>query len=354
MITSFDVRRFRCFERLSLKDLAAINIVVGDNASGKTALLEALLVSAHAHPVAATILRIIRNRSVPSLPQGTVWSGDLFHSLWDDLFFNFDHSLPIEANFTDSKAGEYGVTIKYKQLDSVPAFSAFGSIPALSFTRFVGQHEGKRPNSETILRINEQGAPVFEGETEMAPAVYLLPSTVQFYTENLVDFFSALSRENREIGVIEAMQREFPFIENISVLKEITESTLWVTTESPRRKFPLTVVSAGVGRYLNILLALASERFSVLLVDEIENGIYWKIMPGIWQTLRHLCVERGMQLFATTHSNECLQSLIGAMQGHEEHFSLLRTIVDEDGTHSVEHFTGKPFLAALEGRGEVR
>jgi predicted ATP-dependent endonuclease of OLD family len=42
MFTSFSVSRFRGFKQLELSDLARVNLLVGGNNTGKTALLEAL------------------------------------------------------------------------------------------------------------------------------------------------------------------------------------------------------------------------------------------------------------------------------------------------------------------------
>jgi len=42
MITNFRANNFRCFHDIVLQDLRRVNIVVGENASGKTALLEIL------------------------------------------------------------------------------------------------------------------------------------------------------------------------------------------------------------------------------------------------------------------------------------------------------------------------
>ena len=39
MIRSIDIKNFRCFQRLEIKDCARLNVVVGDNGAGKTALL---------------------------------------------------------------------------------------------------------------------------------------------------------------------------------------------------------------------------------------------------------------------------------------------------------------------------
>ena len=76
-------------------------------------------------------------------------------------------------------------------------------------------------------------------------------------------------------------------------------------------------------------------------------------MPNIWKGLREICDKRGVQLFATTHSDECLQALRQSMDEHENDFSLIRTVA-ENGGHHVKHFAGAPFLAALEQHGQIR
>ncbi len=349
MIQSFDIENFRCFERMSLKDLRTINIVVGDNGSGKTALLEALLLAAHAHPQAVTFIRLVRNRS---LPQGDVtWSQNLFRSLWEDLFFNFKDSKAIVAKFTDSSKGEFVVRVSYLEPTTTPAFSMADSIPPLVFTR--SRPDGTK-STTALLKIDEHGNPVFEGAREPSFAIYILTSTYSFSEHDMINYFSTLSRLNRERDVIEAMQTDFPDISNISILTDAGVSGFFVTSKSlESKKIPLTLVSSGAARYLNMLIAISLFQDGVVLIDEIENGLYWKKMPNIWATLRELCARRRVQLFVTTHSNECLQSLIGAVQGHEDDFSLIRT-VGRNGERTVKQFDGKTLLAALKQHGEIR
>jgi AAA15 family ATPase/GTPase len=348
MIQSFEIKNFRCFEQLSLKDLSAINIIVGDNGSGKTTVLEALLLAAYAHPQVAQLIRIARKRT---LPHGQIsWSRDFFQSLWVDLFFSFDHSKPITAHFVDSKAGAFGVTVSYLQPETAPAFSIAAAIPPLVFTR----HGPNEEAVKSLLKIDERGNPVWEGAIEQLPSVYVIPSTAQFIPQDMVEQFSEITKQNQEDCIIEAMKEDFPQILNISILKDGDEPALFATTNAPTSvKIPLAVVSSGAARYLNMLLAVTATKNGVVLIDEIENGLYWKKMPNIWKRLRTLCIKLGVQIFATTHSNECLQSLIEAMEGHEDDFSLIRTVM-EDGLHETEHFHGKTFLAALRQHGEVR
>ena len=45
MLRKFSVRNFRCLRELDIEPLARVNLIVGENNVGKTALLEALFLS---------------------------------------------------------------------------------------------------------------------------------------------------------------------------------------------------------------------------------------------------------------------------------------------------------------------
>jgi AAA15 family ATPase/GTPase len=44
----------------------------------------------------------------------------------------------------------------------------------------------------------------------------------------------------------------------------------------------------------------------VLLIDDIENGIHCETLPQIWKGIATLAASENIQVFATTHSRECL------------------------------------------------
>ncbi|HFC93533.1 MAG TPA: ATP-binding protein, partial [Leucothrix mucor] len=45
-----------------------------------------------------------------------------------------------------------------------------------------------------------------------------------------------------------------------------------------------------------------------LFIDEIDNGIHFSILDTIWKTILTLSKELNVQVFATTHSKECIES----------------------------------------------
>jgi len=44
----------------------------------------------------------------------------------------------------------------------------------------------------------------------------------------------------------------------------------------------------------------------ILLVDEIENALYYETLSTIWRGIGALAASEGIQFFATTHSRECI------------------------------------------------
>jgi recombinational DNA repair ATPase RecF len=86
MVDSLTIRNFRSFREVKLENCRRINLVVGDNGSGKTALLEALFLAAGISPELA-----IRTRGWRGY-EGERMSGsheDLHQALWADLFHKF-------------------------------------------------------------------------------------------------------------------------------------------------------------------------------------------------------------------------------------------------------------------------
>jgi AAA15 family ATPase/GTPase len=348
MITSFDIENFRCFKQASLNDLRKINIIVGDNASGKTAFGEAIAMAAAAHPGLGARIRLARSRS---LPEQINWDRNQFESFYDDLFYNFDISSKIVFQFNDVENGHHKVEIYYDKSQSMAmGLLTSGFVAPLIFSR-----TDSFGNINTIkLEIDGKGGLKSEGNLEALPSFYALSATQLYHTIDIVNYFGEIKKSGEGENVIKAFQKEFPLIEDIEILPDMGISSLYAKLRGVKKPRPLTIVSAGAAKYLNILLSIAFVKEGIVMVDEIENGIYWKKMPKIWQTLRNFCNYNNVQLFAATHSNECIQALLPIMNENVEDFSLIRTEVDNNGDYKIRQFYGKSFRAALEKKGEVR
>ena len=74
------------------------------------------------------------------------------------------------------------------------------------------------------------------------------------------------------------------------------------------RLLPLTVLGDGMGNLLSILLAIARKRGGTVLIDEIENGLHHSVLYDVWRVVAEAARLADCQVFATTHSLECIQA----------------------------------------------
>ena len=64
----------------------------------------------------------------------------------------------------------------------------------------------------------------------------------------------------------------------------------------------------GLAKFVYFIMLLLSEKESIILLDEIENGIHHSTLDKLWNIILTLAKEQNVQVFATTHSKECIES----------------------------------------------
>lgn len=88
MYTSFSVKNFRCFDDLTLDNLARVNLIAGKNNVGKTALLEALLL--HSGRYDAGLM--LRTQAITNVRPYGVRSRVRSLPDWNTIFYALDTS----------------------------------------------------------------------------------------------------------------------------------------------------------------------------------------------------------------------------------------------------------------------
>jgi AAA15 family ATPase/GTPase len=62
----------------------------------------------------------------------------------------------------------------------------------------------------------------------------------------------------------------------------------------------------GINRILSIALAAVNSENGYLLIDEFENGLHYTVQEKLWRVIFKLAKDLKIQVFATTHSNDCI------------------------------------------------
>lgn len=79
----------------------------------------------------------------------------------------------------------------------------------------------------------------------------------------------------------------------------------------------------GIIHLFHIILGLVNSRGGIVLIDEFENGLHYSVQPEIWNMIFQLAEKLNVQVFATTHSWDCVSAFQKAMQQHETEGMLL-------------------------------
>ncbi len=356
MIKSLHAENFKCFKELDLSDLRRINLVVGMNATGKTALLEAVRLALSGTPHALWMMSQGRG-PFAGIPQPV--ARETFEAIWAPYFFNFDTSRAISTDCCDSEKHHATTRVFFdvqRPMTAIPqAFpqspqpvlpSSF--IPPLAFER--SDFSGVK--STLYASIQAQGALNFDSGPELSTVTEILSSIT--WNLNPAQVFSQVSQRQREKAVIDAVRDEFDgSLESLVVLAPSGVPGLYADLQYLKEKLPIGFLSGGISRFIAMLSAVLIFGKGAVLIDEVENGIYYKIFPALWKYLLRFAIDNDTQIFVLTHSLECVRALLPAIEGHEHEFSLLRA-ERTDGSSAITAIPGNFLESAIDQGVEVR
>src|ERR1035441_6134308 len=113
-------------------------------------------------------------------------------------------------------------------------------------------------------------------------------------------------------------------------------------------------ISDGINRLLGICLGIGYYRNGMVLIDQIEDGFHYKILPALWESIYSLAEDFNVQLFISTHSGECMEAMLPIVKQHAQDICLLRATRTEKVGCTIDALSGEYLETALEQEFEVR
>ena len=114
---------------------------------------------------------------------------------------------------------------------------------------------------------------------------------------------------------------------------------------------PIGSMGDGMWRMLGLALSVASVGGGVLLVDEIDTGFHYTVMEDMWRMLGKQAAALSVQVFATTHSRDCYESLGAVVESDVGDVTIQR--IDRSRGKAIS-FTNEAVVAAAERNVEIR
>lgn len=289
MLESLHIQNYRLFKDLRIPKLGRINLITGKNNTGKTALLEAIrILASKGDPF--VINHILFERG--SWGVNKRWQDDyasLFYSnnLRNDIILN---KLSLKAQFdgTSNKAILDGIFVYYED------------ILADKITRKSFREE----------------------------ATYDIVSHISSWEKklNFNDVWNRIALTADERILIEILGIINPTINRVSIIN--SEIKVRATENEIEKAFSLKHFGDGVKWIAEIGLALIDAKNNILLIDEIDSGFHYSVLEKLWRIIFEYAEKLNVQVFATTHSNDCIEAFTEvALQSSisSEYFRLGRT-----------------------------
>jgi AAA15 family ATPase/GTPase len=118
---------------------------------------------------------------------------------------------------------------------------------------------------------------------------------------------------------------------------------------------PITQLGEGFVRLLRIFSEVLLSESKIILIDEIENGIGYRAQVDLWRGLAANIQEADIQIFATTHSYECIQAAHEVFSASDSYdFALHRLERADNGEIHVVTYNQESLDTSFELNFEVR
>lgn len=360
MIYSLRITSFRCHRQAELPGLSRINLLLGKNNSGKSAVLEALLFLALPANPRDVMVRLNELRGYgPGADQDEIM---------ESLFYNWDRTQEVIIEAADV-AGAFPPKTKdtpgWRELRIKATFGAKrenGPGGVIDSASLVGATQGlafqyRSPVTSvgrTVTDLTPKASRRTLTDLEDTSAVVYIPARAVPDAQTVAQSFSRLEIARQHEPVVEALRVIEPRLRRLTVVATRGGSVLYGDLGA-QHLMPVPLMGDGMIRVLSIALALAGSQNGLVLLDEVENGLHHSALPGVWRMIAQTARRLNVQVFAATHSDECIRALHNAVVSLDarEDLRLYRFDLTERGTRVVD-YTADELAAAIESEQEIR
>lgn len=300
---SIKIENFRGIRTCDIHDLSLVNVLFGKNNCGKSSLLEAIfLMSGPSNP---TLPILVNNlRQLVSFAEEDILTD--FYGLNSENIIRIQGEGQNKRDVRVTMIKSHTSQVKLDQLSQINAEQS-GKRYGLKLEYRVGE-SGHQYHTELIIDPTEETsahAKTDKAYNETLHAEYIPSGNVMLHADEKL---AQIIVDKRELEIVEALKFIEPRIKDIVLVNKKIMVDIGLDS-----RLPINVLGDGVRKVLSLLLAIHSAKGGILMVDEIDNGLHYSIMPSLWKVILHACKKEDTQLFVSTHSADLVEALVNVM-----------------------------------------
>jgi energy-coupling factor transporter ATP-binding protein EcfA2 len=338
VIKKVSIEKLRGIASGSLDDLAAVNVIVGPNNSGKSTILDALLLGASrfpekmVHEVVARRMLADPSAWILHRSKGERAGQGLVEVNTDD---GYERRVTITSNHERKENATLSARIiwpeekRYADIsreigelsEKIRSNTTVFPTPELKNRQRKLAEEQKQLSGILRLRGNDQQREPIPG----TPEVRLIESELSRNRTPVHDLYTRVAERGLKTEAKQIITDLVPEIGDIEILTQKGQPVVYL--DHPGGALPLETAGDGVRLLFVLSLELASPEGGLVLLEEPETHLH---PAAILQAARAIraAARRGIQIALTTHSLDLIDSLLHAFGDDLDSLAFFRVKLD--------------------------
>lgn len=291
-IKNIEIKNFKCFQNFKAEGFGRVNLIGGKNNVGKTAFMEASYINLHSQDIKSCLFSLLAIKKMRNILNLCLDDNVSLTQLLES-----NNNISIDSNLND-----------------------------IAYT--IHENDGiKKYHFKFMKQVINVNANEFSSEAKAVKNIKFIDN-FGFNNTQLNEVFEVVQKKDKEEILYKYIQQFDPNILNFKIIGGNRPQSK--TRDGDYRD--LYEFGDGLKHYISIICTLYACENGQLFIDEIDNGIHYTQLENMWELILNISKEVNCQVFATTHSKECIESFNRVQKELEDketyYFEMYKNIKD--------------------------
>ena len=342
MISELTIEKFRGIDNLKLDNLGKINIIAGENNTGKTSILE--VIESLQGPNNLRAWRVLGKREGNNGPRMYTTVYDTMKSMFpinnemNKTYISYSGKND-EKFFSVQLSGQFSDTIlSDEQLNANGGY-------------IVHENKNEYEHNEyetSVLDIQY----IINGENCGEDKIYSIQRGAQYIDNGIVNiinnvvYVSPTQHANNTLYLNALMTNPELYEQFVDIMREFDPDFISINSVEEERTFTrkyvvlskkfkegliLNAYGDGMKKAMLLLSAVLKAKNGILLLDEFETAIHISVMGNVFKWIMENAVKLNVQIFMTSHSLEAIDSVLKCSPEMQKDIRMITLVNTENG-----------------------